>query len=101
MAIVVEEEKKNGVDLVRLIGWLAIIGTLGAAIYYIFFAAPQLVTIQPATGFQTITPLSKVTLHPEDVLNSQAFQTLKSPSFTLPSAQGPSSMGRSNPFIAP
>ncbi len=76
MAIVVEEEQSR-TDIVRLLGWLTVLCIIGAAVYYIFFAAPELVVIPTPTGFNTITPLAQMTIHPEDVLNSAAFQTLK------------------------
>lgn len=100
MAIVVEEDRNRGNSL-RILGWVAILILLGAAIYYIFFAAPELVTISPPANFQNIAPLSQITLHPEDVLNSAAFQALKPPAFPLPTPQGPAAVGRVNPFITP
>ena len=100
MAIIIEE-KKRGTNLIRLGGWVGILVIVGIAIYYVFFAAPELVNIAAPPGLQNIAPLSQITLHPQDVLNSPAFQALKPPSFSLPSPQGPTAVGRSNPFIAP
>lgn len=100
MAIVVEEEQ-NKVNLMRLGGWLAILIAFGAAIYYIFFAAPELVVISPPASLTTITPIAQVALHPEDVLNSPSFTALKAPPFALPSPAGPAPVGRPNPFISP
>lgn len=100
MAIIIEERKSRA-SLVRLIGWLAVIVIIGVAAYYIFFAAPQLVIVSPSGGLQSIAPISQVTLHPEDVLNSPAFQSLKIPAFPLPSPQGPAAVGRVNPFVSP
>jgi len=99
MAIIVEEEK-SGVNLVRLIGWLGVLGVVAASIYYVFFAAPELVTIKPPENFANITPIATITLHPENVLNSQTFQALKSPPFPLPTGKGPAAVGRTNPFIS-
>ena len=100
MAIIVEEEK-NRVNLMKLLGWLAILGVVAVAIYYIFFAAPELVVIQPPAGFQNIAPISKANIHPEDVLNNTKYTSLKAPPFPLPTPQGPTSLGRQNPFITP
>jgi hypothetical protein len=100
MAIIIEEEK-NRVNIFRLLGWLAITLIVVAGAYYIFFAAPELVTISPPASFQNITPIAQLPLRPEDVLNSQPFQALKSPPFPLPTPQGPAAVGRSNPFVAP
>ena len=101
MAIVVEENNKNRANLVRILGWVGILVLFGAAIYYVFFAAPEVVVISPPANFQYVTPLASATLHPEDVLNSPGFQSLKSPSFPLPTAQGPAGVGRSDPFLSP
>ena len=100
MAIVVEEEKSR-VNIVSLLGWLSVIAVIGVAIYYIFFVTPESVIIPPPAGFQNITPIAQVTLHPEDVLNSPSFVSLQSPSFPLPTPQGPAGVGRSDPFLAP
>ena len=101
MAFVIEE-KKNKVNLLRLTGWIVVIGILLAAIYYIFFVAPPLlVVVPPANGLQNITPISQATLQPLDVLNSPSFQALKPPSFALPTPQGPAAVGRVNPFVTP
>jgi len=101
MAIIVEEGKSNSGNIIRIAGWIGILGILGVAIYYIFFAAPELVIITPPVSLQEVTPLAGVTLHPEDVLNSPSFQALKPPSFPLPTPQGPASVGRQDPFLAP
>ena len=101
MAILIEE-KRNKINFPRLIGWLVVIGILGAAIYYLFFVAPpSLVIIVPSEELRNIAPISQTTLHPEDVLNSPGFQALKPPTFSLPSPQGPAAVGRTNPFVAP
>lgn len=100
MAIIVEEEKK-GADYLRIFGWVAVIGVVGAAAYYLFFTAPELVIIQPPADFQVITPISQISLHPEDILNSPGYQSLKAPTFSLPTQQGPGAVGRSDPFITP
>jgi hypothetical protein len=100
MAIVVEEER-NRVNLGRLLGWVVFLIVVGVAVYYIFFAAPELVTISPPAGVQAIEPITQFTLNPADVLNSATFTSLKPPSFPLPTPTGPATVGRSNPFIAP
>lgn len=100
MAIIVEEEK-NGVNLVRLLGWLGVLGVIASAVYYVFFAAPELISIKPPENFTNITPIAAITLHPENVLNSQTFNALKPPPFPLPTAKGPAGVGRANPFVSP
>lgn len=100
MAIVVEEERSR-VNIVSLAGWVVVIGVVAVAAYFLFFAAPQLVAITPPADYQDISPAVGFTLQPQDVLNSAAFQALTPPSFPLPTPQGPASVGRTNPFIAP
>jgi hypothetical protein len=99
MAIIVEE-KKNGIDLVKLVAWIIVAIVVIVAAYYIFFAAPELVNVALPSGLQVITPISQVSLHPSDVLNNPTFETLKPPSFPLPSPQGPAPVGRTDPFVS-
>jgi len=99
MAIIVEEDKGKS-NIGKIVGALAILGIIGASVYYIFFAAPELVIIAPTGALSTIAPIAQVSLHPEDVINSASFQALK-PGIPAPSSTGPGTVGRSNPFILP
>jgi len=99
MAIIVEEEKKKS-GLFGIIGWLIFLVIAGAAVYYIFFAQPQLVTIPASGTLGAIEPIAQTSLHPETVVQGAAFQVLKS-TITLPTPQGPAAVGRTDPFIAP
>ena len=100
MAIIVEEEKSRA-NIINILGWIAVIIIIAVAVYYLFFTAPELVIISPSSDIQKITDITQVSLHPEDVLNSPAFQALKAPTFAIPTAQGPAAVGRQNPFISP
>jgi len=98
MAIIVEEEKKSGASgILMIVTWLAIIGAIAGAVYYVFFAQPQLVgqIVAPA-GFQNTQQLSKINLNPQDILQSPSFQALKQ--YITPLE--PSTTGRPNPFLA-
>lgn len=99
MAIVVEEgEKKN--NLLGILGWIVFLGIIAAAVYYLFFAQPQLVVI-PSTGtIGTIAPITQAAASPSAVMQSPAFQSLRS-TITLPTPQGPAAVSRPDPFIAP
>jgi hypothetical protein len=99
MAIIIEEEQKKS-NLFGIIGWLVFLAIAGAAVYYVFFAQPELVPISASGTIGTITPIAQTSLHPETVVQSSAFQALKS-TITLPTPQGPAGVGRTNPFIAP
>ncbi|MBU6500334.1 MAG: hypothetical protein KGJ89_00695 [Patescibacteria group bacterium] len=94
MAIVLEEEK-NKTNIVSIITWLAVLGIIVAAVYYIFFNQPQLVEVAAPANFQNVDPLSKIKLNPEDVINSQSFQSLKQ--YVAPPVPG--NAGRDNPFV--
>jgi len=98
MAIIVEEEKKR-TNVVGLLGWIGIIVFVLVAAYYIFFAAPQLVAIQPSGSLGAIAPIANINLNPTDITNSPVFQSLQS---TIPPINPSSTIsGRSNPFVAP
>lgn len=98
MAIIVEEEKKNGAGgILTILTWLVIVGAIGGAVYYVFFAQPQLVgKITAPAGFQSTQQLSKINLNPQDILESQSFQALKQ--YITPLQ--PATAGRPNPFLA-
>ncbi len=100
MAVIIEEEKQNRVNLMSILGWLVFLVIVGFAAYYIFFTKPELVIISPPANLENITPISQATLRPEDVLNSPTFQALKAPSFPMPVPQA-SATGRPNPFVSP
>lgn len=85
----------------RLGGWLVFLGIFAAAVYYIFFAAPELVIIPPPASYGTIAPLANISLEPQSVLNSPQYLALKPPPFAMPTATGPASVGRANPFVSP
>lgn len=99
MAIVVEDEQKKS-GLFGLIGWLVFLVIAGAAVYYVFFAQPELVVIPASGTIGTIAPITQTALHPETVVQGVAFQALKS-TIALPSPSGPAAVGRPDPFIAP
>lgn len=99
MAIIVEEGEKK-TNIFGIAAWLVFLVIVAGAVYYIFFAQPQLVVI-PATGtLNNIAPIAQLSLNPQNVVDGAAFQALHS-TITLPTPQGPVSVGRPNPFIAP
>jgi len=99
MAIVVEEGEKK-TNILGIIGWLVFLGIAGAAVYYVFFAQPELVPILASSSLSTIAPIAQVSLHPDAVLQSPAFQALTS-TVPLPTPQGPAPVKRANPFVSP
>jgi hypothetical protein len=101
MAIIIDEEKKP-THVFAILAWLGFLIVISVAVYYIFFAAPQ-VAVLPTTGsLSAIAPLASSTIQPQDVINSPAFQAiLKGTTIPAPSSTGPVSVGRSNPFVSP
>jgi len=99
MAIIVEEGEKK-TNLLGIIGWLVFLGIVAAAVYYVFFAQPELVVIPSSGNLGTIAPIAQTGIQPDSVIQSTAFEALTS-TVPLPTPQGPVSVGRPNPFIAP
>lgn len=98
MAILIEEEKKNGTGgILTILTWLIVLGAILGAAYYLFFAQPQLVgKITAPAGFQNTQQLIQINLNPQAILQSQSFQALKQ--YITPLQ--PSTTGRPNPFLA-
>jgi hypothetical protein len=99
MAIIVEENERKS-NIFGIVGWLVFLIIVGAAVYYVFFAQPELVAIPASGNLGEIAPITQVALHPETVVQGAAFQALTS-TIPLPSPSGPASVGRPDPFIAP
>jgi hypothetical protein len=99
MAIIIEEEKGR-TNIMSIAGWMVFFAIIVVAIYYIFFAPPQSVIVVPPANLVSITPISEITLNPQDVANSQLFQSLRQ-YVSSSVAQGPVAVGRANPLIPP
>lgn len=100
MAIVVEESGRKNGNILGIAGWLVFLVIAAAAIYYIFFAQPQLVPIPASGTIGTIAPITQVSLQPQSVIGAPAFQALTS-TIPQPTPQGPAAVGRPNPFVSP
>lgn len=99
MAIIVEEGRKR-TNILGIAGWIVFIGIAAAAVYYIFFTAPELVPIVATGNLSTIAPIADVNLNPQSIVGSAQFQSLQS-NIALPTPTSPNGVGRPNPFIAP
>lgn len=95
MAIVVEEEKQSKGSFIGVLIWIVILSVLGAIVYYIFFKKPQTIEVLQPVGFKNTEALSKINLNTEELVQSPAFQALKS-YIPLPK---PINAGRTNPFL--
>ncbi len=96
MAIVVEEDRPK-INITQVLMWLTVLLIVGFAVYYIFFAEPQIVGVAVPPAFKNIDPLAEVNLTPEDLINSEQFKSLKQ--YVTPPEAG--NAGRTNPFIPP
>ncbi len=95
MAIVIEEgTKKNSLTIINVLLWVLFLAGLGAFGYYIFFKQPELVEVAAPASFSSTEQISKLELHPEEIISNSQFKSLKS-YVTIPA---PSNIGRSNPF---
>jgi hypothetical protein len=99
MAIVVEEGRKK-TNILGIAGWLVFLVIAAAAVYYIFFTQPELVSIPETGTLGAIAPITQLSLHPQDVIQGTQFQSLHS-NIVLPTPQGPAGVSRTDPFIAP
>ena len=95
MAIVVEERKNPAGGIVNFLIWLFILGSVASAVYYIFFASPELVEVVAPHGFQATEQVAKIELNPQEVLDDPRFQALQQ-RVTPPSL---GAFGRPNPFL--
>jgi hypothetical protein len=95
MAIIVEEEQRSPVSIVAVAAWLAIVGVVGAAVYYLFVKSPERASYTAPEQFKNTAVLSKVTLEPDRLMRSPAFQRLKQ-YIALPQ---PTKVGRENPML--
>ena len=99
MAIVVEEEKKSS-NTFAFFGWIIVAAIIVAAIYYIFFVTPVPAVIAPSGAAGTIGSIPSINVNPQDIVGGAEFQQLQ-PYIAEPTATGPVSVGRQNPFVAP
>jgi len=99
MAIIVEEEKKQAAGW-AIAGWLGIVVIVLAAVYYLFLAQTEIANVAPSSNISALTPLSKISVKPQDVTGMASFKVLNSP---VPSVatSGPAAVGRVNPFVSP
>ncbi len=97
MAIVVEEERSAGVSsgIVSILVWLLILGIIAAAVYYVFFAEPEFITITAPEGFTATEMASRADIDPQAVIGDPRFTNLHD-YITQPPA---GSFGRANPFL--
>ena len=99
MAIIIEEDK-NKSNIIGIAGWVAFIAIVLFAVYYIFFAPAESVIVIPPANLTSITPISEITLYPQDVANNKLFQSLQQ-YVSSSSVQGSAAVGRANPLIQP
>ncbi|OGM94244.1 hypothetical protein A2524_01055 [Candidatus Wolfebacteria bacterium RIFOXYD12_FULL_48_21] len=96
MAIVLEKEQKS-FDWNFILGIMAVVGIVGAAVVYLFFVSPETVQQLTTPEQKTLSEFSQVRFRPEEILNSAAFQSLRTLApMTVPSG---AEVGKLNPFL--
>ena len=96
MAIVLEGEKKN-IDWSFALGTVVVVGIVGASIIYLFFVSPETVQQLTTPEQRTLSEFSKTSFKPEEILNSAAFQDLRTVApLTSPTEE---EVGKVNPFL--
>lgn len=96
MAIILEREKKN-IDWSFLLGIVAVVGIVGIAVIYLFFVNPETVQQLTTPEQKTLDEFSKINFRPEEILNSAAFQNLRTIAPMPVPADG--DVGKANPFL--
>ena len=98
MAIVIEERHgSESSSIVSLLLWLVVLGVIGSAIYYVFFAESELVNYVPPSGFAETVEASHLQIDPAAVTQDVRFTSLQQ--WITVSVDG--SFGKVNPFLAP
>ncbi len=97
MAIIVEEERTRGVSsgVVSVLVWLLVLGIIAVAVYYVFFAEPEFITITAPEDFTATEVTARADIDPQTVLGDPRFTNLND--YVTPPPPG--SFGRSNPFL--
>jgi hypothetical protein len=98
MAIVIEEEKRSGAGgsgLLNALLWIALIGGVAFGAYYVFFQKPEIIDLAVPNDFKNTEQISRLELHPDEVLQSPQFTNLRS--YITPPATPES--GKANPFL--
>lgn len=96
MPISINEQKSNKSAIFKIALLALIVLVLAFGIYYVFFAPTPAFEVIAPLPLQTAQEISKRSIDPANVINSQAFRNLRNyaplPTIGL--------IGRSNPFLA-
>ncbi|MDP3947149.1 MAG: hypothetical protein Q8Q41_00460 [bacterium] len=95
MALVIEK-KGNTINWFAIATAVAVLGSIGAMVYFLFFASAPLIEVVLPIKFQETATLSKIDINPSAVLNDPIYKTLKS----YIADPTPGTLGRPNPFIS-
>lgn len=95
VAIVIEEQKNQTGNAVNIVLWLGFVALVAGAVYFLIFAAPELVSYIPPTGFTVTGDVAGVSLDPRTVLDDPQFKELRA-YITIPES---TDFGRANPFL--
>ena len=96
MAIVIEEERNNKINIWTILMWALILCLVLFAVYYVF-RRPSFIEVSVPEQLQTIRRISdeRVQLNPDTIINDEKFKFRKP--FVTPPVSG--NLGRINPFV--
>lgn len=99
MAIIVESEQGSRMNLAVFLGWIFVLVLLGAAVYFIFFKEPDLISFQvPAAQREEFDTMRRIS-----ELNINRSKLEGNPFFSGRDNQVPLTIpvlpGRQNPFL--
>ncbi len=77
MAIVIEEEKRNGGRWFSFGIALLALAILGVAIYYLFFVKPELISSVVPVKLRSIDELAKLNFDPQELISSNFFRSAR------------------------
>ena len=97
MAIELNEKPKKGINWKIIIIVAVILGVVLLAAYFLFFAPTPRFDVSTPPSLKTARDISTSSVDPENVVNSQAFKSLRNYA-PLPSV---GLIGRDNPFLVP
>jgi hypothetical protein len=96
MAIVVEDNRQSSTGVLGVFIWVVLLCVVGAAVYYVFFKKPELITVAPPKNFKEAQDVAKIQLDAAPVVRKLNLPYFDS-HITIPPA---APAGRSNPFLS-
>lgn len=91
------QEKKSRTPWLGIIGAIVIIGSIGMAVFYLFFSKPELAEEFLFPKLKSLTEFSKINANFADSINNSGIKNLK-PLVVFKDAES-DLIGKTNPFV--